>query len=172
MWLESTPRDIFLNPGDFAFGDGETRIRTILGSCVAVTFWHPGLKLGAMCHYLLPSRATPQPESPSGKYAEDVIAIISDHFRLKGLLPAAIEVKMFGGSSMFPNLTMGEVLSIGTKNIHFGMASLTRQGFKITSFDVAGAANRTVVFELWSGSVWVRQGQAEKDCSKTRRNSR
>ena len=27
--------DVFLGPGDFYFGDEQTRIRTLLGSCVA-----------------------------------------------------------------------------------------------------------------------------------------
>jgi hypothetical protein len=46
--------DIFLQPGEFYFGDHETRIRTLLGSCVAITMWHPRLRIGGMCHYLLP----------------------------------------------------------------------------------------------------------------------
>jgi chemotaxis protein CheD len=52
------PRELFLHPGEYAFGDAQTRIRTLLGSCVAITFWHPVLKTGAMCHYLLPARPT------------------------------------------------------------------------------------------------------------------
>ena len=55
--MSPEPREIFLNPGEYAFGTELDRIRTILGSCVAVTFWHPGLRLGAMCHYLLPARS-------------------------------------------------------------------------------------------------------------------
>jgi len=156
---EPGPKEIFLNPGDYAFGDERTRIRTILGSCVAVTFWHPGLRVGAMCHYLLPSRAPSQTEPPGGKYAEEVITLIADQFAGRGLAPTAFQVKMFGGSNMFPGLTLGESLNVGTKNIHMGLAVLTRHGFNILNYDLAGGSNRTVVFELWSGEVWVRQGQ-------------
>ena len=42
--------EIFLQPGELWFGDEQTRIRTILGSCVAVTLWHPGRRIGGMCH--------------------------------------------------------------------------------------------------------------------------
>jgi chemotaxis protein CheD len=153
------PKEIFLNPGDYAFGDEQTRIRTILGSCVAVTFWHPGLKVGAMCHYLLPNRAPSLTEPRGGKYAEEVIPIIRDHFLDQGLYASAFQVKMFGGSNMFPGLSLGESLNIGTKNIHMGLAELTRCGFSILNYDLAGGTNRTVVFDLWSGEVWVRQGQ-------------
>ena len=153
------PREIFLNPGDYAFGDEQTRIRTILGSCVAVTFWHPSMRIGAMCHYLLPARGPSQTETPGGKYAEDVIALIATHFANQGFLPASFQVKMFGGSNMFPGLTLGESLNIGTKNIHRGLAILAHAGFNITNFDLAGGTNGTVVFDLGSGEVWVRQGQ-------------
>lgn len=159
MSPEAELDEVFLNPGDFAFGGANCRIRTILGSCVAVTFWHPGLRLGAMCHYLLPSRAPNQEEHDGGKYAEEVIPQIAAHFREQNLAPAAFQVKMFGGSNMFPHLTLGESLSIGTKNIHTGLVILTQHGFNITNYDLAGGTNRTVVFDVSSGEVWVRQGQ-------------
>ena len=161
MSPDSVFREVFLNPGDYAFGDEQTRLRTILGSCVAVTFWHPTLRIGAMCHYLLPSRAPGQPGPPGGKYANEIIALIAERFKSQNILPGDLEVKMFGGSSMFPGLTLGESLSIGTKNIHMGLAILNRSGFNILNYDLAGGTNRTVVFELWSGEVWVRQGQPQ-----------
>ena len=48
--------EIFLQPGDFYFGDRDTRIRTLLGSCVSITMWHPRLHVGGMCHFMLPER--------------------------------------------------------------------------------------------------------------------
>ena len=48
--------EIFLQPGEFYFGDAATRIRTLLGSCVAITLWHPARMIGGMCHYMLPNR--------------------------------------------------------------------------------------------------------------------
>jgi chemotaxis protein CheD len=162
-------REIFLNPGDFAFGDEQVRMRTILGSCVAVTFWHPKLRIGAMCHYLLPARAPSQDEPPGGKYAEDVIPLITSRFLDQGLAARAFEVKMFGGSNMFPGLSLGESLTIGSKNIQVGLAALTRCGYNIINYDLAGGTNRTVVFDLWSGEVWVRQGQGASPAPAARR---
>ena len=172
MSPEPGAREIFLNPGDYAFGDEQTRIRTILGSCVAVTFWHPGLRIGAMCHYLLPARAPSLTEPPGGKYAEEVIPMIGEHFLGRGLHPSAFQVKMFGGSNMFQGLTRGESLNIGTKNIHMGLAVLTRSGFEILNYDLAGGSNRTVVFDIWSGEVWVRQGQGASPATNPDRERR
>jgi len=152
-----TPKDIFLNPGEFAFGDSRTRIRTLLGSCVAVTFWHPIKQSGAMCHYLLPE--SPEPGNASdGKYAKDVIRLILNHFRHQRLNPEDFVVKMFGGSNMFPELAIGESLAIGERNIHQGHALLSKAGFILSASDLAGTLQRMVIFELWSGDVWVRQG--------------
>jgi chemotaxis protein CheD len=161
--------EIFLNPGDYAFGSAPMRMRTLLGSCVAVTFWHPGRRVGAMCHYLLPSRSTAPAHDPDGKYAEEVIPLIHNHFAEMGLAPAAFQVKMFGGSSMFPGLTLAENGNIGTKNIQVGLAILAAAGFNILNYDLAGGANRTVVFDLESGEVWVRQGQAPQAPGRERR---
>jgi chemotaxis protein CheD len=157
--MSPEPREVFLNPGEFAYGNERTVIRTILGSCVAVTFWHPQTRTGAMCHYLLPSRTPNQQGPPDGKFADDVIPLIATHFANQGLLPAAIQVKMFGGGNMFPGFPEKETLTIGNKNIHKGLAILTRCGFHILSYDLAGGTNRSVVFDVASGEVWVRQGQ-------------
>ncbi|MFM2120003.1 MAG: hypothetical protein RL722_1471, partial [Pseudomonadota bacterium] len=51
--------ELLILPGQLWFGPGGERapvLRTLLGSCVAVTLWHPGRQLGGMCHYLLPAR--------------------------------------------------------------------------------------------------------------------
>ena len=60
MTRERRPSDymeIFLEPGEFQFTtDPDVRLRTLLGSCVALTMWHPKCRYGAMCHFLLPSR--------------------------------------------------------------------------------------------------------------------
>jgi chemotaxis protein CheD len=160
MCPEAEIREIFLNPGDHAFGDASTRIRTILGSCVAVTFWHPGLRIGAMCHYLLPSRAPTLNDQTGGKYGEEIIPLIAARFRDMGLLPAAFQVKMFGGSNMFSASAPSDGLNVGGRNIQAGQAALARCGFMVANQDLAGGTNRTVVFDIGTGEVWVRQGQA------------
>jgi len=151
------PKDLLLHPGEYAFGDEQSRIRTLLGSCVAITFWHPALRVGAMCHYLLPSRPSAK-TSREGDYADEVIPIIARRFQNQGLGPEEFHVKMFGGSNMFPDLSLDEVLSVGSKNIYMGERLLGECGFKVAKADLAGIFQRMVIFELWSGDVWVRQG--------------
>lgn len=50
---------VTLQPGEFHFGGANTRIQTLLGSCVAITLWHPIRRIGGMCHYMLPAYLHP-----------------------------------------------------------------------------------------------------------------
>ena len=50
--------------------------RTLLGSCVSISLWHPRRKIGGMCHYMLPSRGGCEASAPDGRYADEVIALM------------------------------------------------------------------------------------------------
>jgi len=40
--------EIALQAGELHFGNRNTRIRTLLGSCISITAWHPQLPIGGM----------------------------------------------------------------------------------------------------------------------------
>ncbi|MGA2108628.1 MAG: hypothetical protein ABSH25_13400 [Syntrophorhabdales bacterium] len=48
---------VFLKPGEIYVGEEPAEISTILGSCVSVTMFSKRVRVGAICHALLPSRA-------------------------------------------------------------------------------------------------------------------
>src|SRR5690606_5865574 len=49
--------EVNLLPGALWFGTGDVRLHTLLGSCVAITLWHPRYRYGGMCHFMLPGRS-------------------------------------------------------------------------------------------------------------------
>ena len=78
MRRKSNLIDVFLQPGEHFVGDANYRIRTLLGSCVSITLWHPVRKIGAMSHFLLSSR-TPVDEISrelDGRYAEESLCLM------------------------------------------------------------------------------------------------
>ena len=95
--------DVFLQPGDFFWGDSTTRIRTILGSCVSICLWHPKLREGGMCHFMLPSRGhSEKPMSPlNGRYADEAWDMFLKEIKKNNTRIQDYMVKIFGGSSMF-----------------------------------------------------------------------
>lgn len=159
--------EIFLNPGEYYFGDRDIRIRTILGSCVSITLWHPKLLIGGMCHYMLPSRNGGGAVQADGKYADEALGLLFDEIRRTGTAIEDYEVKMFGGGNMFQRQVKAGQGHIGIKNAEAGRHLVQRHGLRLASADLGGAGHRTVLFDIWSGHVWVRQftPQVADDCN-------
>lgn len=146
--------DIFLQPGDFYFGDETTRIRTLLGSCVSITMWHPRRRIGGMCHFMLPSRRQRDGEF-QGKYADEALALLLMHAKRHKTRPADYEIKLFGGGDMFPRQSQGRD-SISSKNIQAARQLLLDHNLTPVSENVGSSGHRNIIFEIWSGHVWVR----------------
>lgn len=145
--------DIFLQPGEWYFGDRHTRIRTVLGSCVAVTLWHPRRRVGGMCHYMLPGRPAGSGDVHDGRYASDAFALLLGEAVRSGSRPDEYEVKMFGGGNMFPWRAHGR--HIGLQNAEAGHSLVRRHGMHCKARDVGGCGHRNVILDVDSGHVWV-----------------
>lgn len=148
----------FLEPGQVVFAQAPESLRTLLGSCVAITFWHPRRKFGAMCHYLVPERSMQEKRPLDGTFASEAIELVRRRIQSLGLAPASFTVRMFGGGNMFPGLPVQEGPLIGERNAEAGRRLLEAAGFRIAAEDVGGEGQRVIVFELQSGSVQVRRG--------------
>ncbi|MEQ8353564.1 MAG: chemotaxis protein CheD [Leptospiraceae bacterium] len=149
--------DIFLRPGEFFWGDATTRIRTILGSCVAICLWHPELCVGGMSHSILPRRKTPElPEKgQEARYVDDAIDLFLRNIRKSGTNPSEFQVKVFGGGSFFAG---GENdRSVGSMNVAITRELLQDHGFRIHKEHLGGMEGRNVLFHLWNGEVWMKR---------------
>jgi chemotaxis protein CheD len=153
--------EVFLQPGELYFGESRTRIRTLLGSCVAITLWHPRLEIGGMCHYMLPRRPRRkgwEVEPLDGRYAEDAMKIFLGEIRRTRTRAAEFQVKLFGGGRMFKAAdSLERRPTIAEANVEFGRAAIAQCGFKLCAEDLGGHGHRNVILDVWSGDVWVRQ---------------
>jgi chemotaxis protein CheD len=162
-------KDIFLRPGEFHFGDEDTQIRTILGSCVAITLWHPKRKIGGMCHYMLsnPRKTHSNPGRPDGRYAEDAMHLFLDALMRTKTMPREYQVKMFGGGNMFPTLNTREENNIGQRNLIIGQELLHANGFYIHATHLGGVGYRRIIFNMRNGEVLlyhnVNSSASQKD---------
>lgn len=147
--------DIFLQPGEVYFGDADTCIRTVLGSCVAVTLWHPRRRIGGMCHFMLPERGqSPAGAALDGRYGDEALELLLREVRHHHSRPADYQVKVFGGGNMFPNAT--NLTHVGRRNHEFALEHLAALGLTVGKRHLAGHGHRQVIFEVWSGDVWLR----------------
>jgi chemotaxis protein CheD len=145
-----SPEDIYLDPGGFHFGGGNVRLRTVLGSCIAITLWHPEKRIGGMCHYLLPRRPVGA-RGASGFYGEEAMSLFLRHVERCGCRPVEFRPLLIGGGRMFRE----GPFSVAQANIDAGRLLLRENGFPSPAEHVGGAGHRQVIMELWSGRVVV-----------------
>jgi chemotaxis protein CheD len=115
---------------------------------------------------MLPDRPKEPRQIPDGRYGDEVITLIVQRFRQQKLSPHEFQVKLFGGAHMFIDALPSNHSTIGGRNIQVGKRVLESCGFKIQKEDVGQCVHRTILFEIATGDVWVRQSpnQCEMNC--------
>lgn len=150
------PPEIYLAPGEFHFGGNGARIQTLLGSCVAITLWHPVRRCGGMCHFLLPGRNGAGREALDGRYGDEAVRLFLRETGRLNTAPGEYQVKIFGGGNMFYDLAGSGAVAVGQRNIEAARTLLRVAGFTVQDEDVGGNGYRKIIFDLGDGSVWVR----------------
>ncbi len=148
---------LMLMPGQMHFGGEAASVRTLLGSCVAVTLWHPGKRIGGMCHFLLPARTRRGTEPLEGKYGDEALEAMVARLRLARTDPGEYEAHLYGGADTMPEVS-GVKFNIGERNIEQGWTLIDRYGFQLQGVDVGEDVPRTVTLNCADGSVEMRRG--------------
>lgn len=150
--------DIFLQPGEFFVADAEYQMRTMLGSCVSITLWHPFKRVGAMSHFLLPTRGSlAGPEELDARYGDEAMDLMVAELRQYGVAVGQCQGKVFGGGNMFPDHMRSGVLNVGQRNGEAALELLNRHGVPILSESLFGIGHRQIIFDVRSGDVWCHQ---------------
>ena len=155
-------KEIYLHPCDLWFGSGQIRLRTVLGSCVAVTLWHPGVAIGGMCHFMVSQSPKSVTEKPDGCYADRAMALLQAKIRGAGLLPEDFEAKLFGAGNMFTEkkFTPGSLpFKVQDHNISAGRELTEKYGHRVVAEHLGGDGHRQLIFDITTGLVWLRQAQ-------------
>jgi chemotaxis protein CheD len=145
---------IHVNPGDLLFDRGEQLWETLLGSCIALTFWHPRQGWGAICHYLLPTRArySGPALAPDGRYGDEALRWIVARMARAGASAAEFQVGMYGGGTEFD---WGQASDVGKRNVDAGKRMLRELGIMRWRQDVLGFGHRKLYFNVANGEVAV-----------------
>lgn len=142
-----------INPGGWSV-QTERPIATLLGSCVAVCFYDPKLKLVGMNHFLLPSRSTSKLDDDdvvlNGDYAMEVLR---NAMYAKGAQAKRLVAKAFGGGNIVNSIQM----AIGERNAEFARDWLAREGVPLVASDFGGAWSRKVIIDPVSGDAFCRR---------------
>lgn len=155
-WVPGPGPLIHLMPGQLHFSHG-LQLKTLLGSCVALTLWHPERHIGGMCHYLLPSRTRRADEPLDGRYGDEAVqALVAAITRARASTRDFI-CHLYGGADTLPE--GGPVrLNIGERNIEQGWNLIDQHGFQLDGVDVGDDVPRHVDLDLRTGLVGIRRG--------------
>lgn len=144
---------IYLKPGELAVNEQPAEITTVLGSCVAVTFYSPRHLVGAICHAMLPRGG----EGGGFRYVDGALRYMLADFEQRGIRRDEILVKVFGGSEMFEGDGGTKLSSVGQRNLEEAAGILRTSGLRVTTGDVGGHRGRKLVFHPHTGVVFLKR---------------
>ena len=158
---------LYLKPGEYYLGDHPTRVVTVLGSCVAVSMYHRPSGLAAICHALAPNCGATA-DCPNGcprlhRYVNCMIPAMVRAFSSRGISPANIETKLFGGAAMIDGDSRRDPEKlVGAQNIAAAREVIQQCGLILKSSDVGGRVGRKIIFETATGDILLKRLQQDK----------
>jgi chemotaxis protein CheD len=160
--IDNALSDIYLQPGESYLARTPAIIRTILGSCVGVTFWSARLAIGALTHSQLPK--TPENASAEAtratchRYVDSSIREIARQLDVLGAVRAQVQVKLFGGADVLP-VSEGTKHrpTVGRMNREAALEILRTEGFHVTASSVGGTSGLKVRFDTRTGEVQIQR---------------
>jgi chemotaxis protein CheD len=124
-----------------------------IGSCVVTCLYDSTLKIGAVCHIILPTHSDDSNLNPR-RFADTALPLVFAELERLGCQRARLVAYLVGGASMFQHL--GDFInSIGSQNVTTVKQIITQRGIRIVGLDVGGTRGRNVILDLDSGKVTV-----------------
>ena len=146
--------DVFLQPGEIFTTTSSMRVKTVLGSCVAITMRAPRLGLASIVHCLLPEAgALPEPYTSDAapRYVDAAVDLMLQSFARSGAALEELEIKLFGGADAFCT-----EYGVGRRNVDAAHAALAARGLAFAASDVGGAQGRVLRFDTETGDVLLK----------------
>jgi chemotaxis protein CheD len=154
--------DLNLQPGELYVAREPAILRTILGSCVGVTFWSGRLGAGALCHGVLPRCPGGWPPKfglvESHRYVDASIRYLIEEFEKLGARRNEIVVKVFGGADVLPvDRARPDRPTIGAQNCVVALEVLEHEGLWVAASDLGGRRGRRIHFHTGTGEVLLHR---------------
>ena len=156
--LENECPVVHLLPGKVHLALSPSILTTLLGSCVACTFWNARLGIGALCHGVLPRLPTAVQASERYHYVDFAIRDLLQQFDQLGTLRNEVAVKVFGGADVLrlPATTPAR-MTVGQQNCQVALEVLRNERIQLIAADMGGVVGRTISFNTGNGEVLVRR---------------
>jgi chemotaxis protein CheD len=152
--------EIYVQPGESHLVTTPSVLRTVLGSCVGVAFLIPRIGVGALCHPMLPA----YPANPADRcreagrrYVDFAIRDLASQFGARGVEPAEVRVKIFGGGDVLPAMSSSSRPTVGKLNCQAALRVLDECGFRILASSLRGNSGINIRFNTETGEVLLKR---------------
>lgn len=148
---------------DLSISKSPNILRTTLGSCVGIVLYSPEAKIGAISHIMLAKDPMGKDKLKSpGKYGETALPLLIKMMEDEGCKLGSYSARIFGGASMFKNITSPFLNNIGEGNIIIVKEFLNQRKIPLIFEDVGGHDGRTISLYLDDGRVLLKKAGTEK----------
>lgn len=150
----SDERVVTVAIGRWEVASAPVKLRTLLGSCVAVILHDRVARTGGMAHILLPDSQGTGKDHP-GRYADTAIPALVAELERLALARSRIRLtaKLAGGANMFAT---AQPERIGERNGKAVEAVLAGLGIPVLARDLGGDTGRRVTLDTATGRVVVK----------------
>jgi len=156
-----TVADVHVQPGESHLLREPAVLRTVLGSCVGVTFWVPRLGAAALCHPMLPvapiKHGANIAPAAGRRYVDFAIREMARRLDVLGAHRAEVQVKLFGGGDVLLVTNPGSRPTVGKLNIESALRILDSEGFDVTASSLGGTSGVNIQFHTATGEVRLRR---------------
>lgn len=153
--------EVYVQPGESHLVHEPAILRTVLGSCVGVTFWVPRLGLGAICHGMLPSYPAKPPANSSRangrRYIDFAIRDLARQLDSLGARRDEVKVKIFGGGDVLLVTNEASRPTVGKLNCESALKVLRDEGFDVIASSLRGCSGIKIQFHTGTGEVLLRR---------------
>jgi len=150
--------EVVLYLGDVHAAVEPTRVKTLLGSCIAVCLYDPVHAVGGMNHFMLPRGTVDDAACP--RFGVPAMERLIGALEAVGGAPARFVAKVFGGAHV---LDIEETAaSVPQRNILFVRTFLEARGIPVLAEDVGGHEPRHVHFHTATGRVLIKRAPSER----------
>lgn len=152
--------EVYVQPGESHLVRGPAVMRTLLGSCVGVTFLHRRLGIAALCHPMLPqhpdAKREPLSLATARRYVDFAIRDLAAQFDALGAPRGEVEIKVFGGGDV---LQTGDESrpTVGRLNRETALEVLRDEGFEVAASRLGGPCGVHIDFYTVTGEVRLRR---------------
>ena len=149
--VDTSTRLVYLAPGQLAATCDPCTLRTVLGSCVAVTLYDPIVRAGGMNHYLLPGTG---PDENPVRYGEGALETLLSRMKRLGATTGNLQAGVFGGARVLADLS--NTMHLGERNVEFAFTWLRARKINVVARDILGKQARRLELDVTDGSTRLR----------------